>query len=177
MKQTIRLITVFVVLSAWPYFAIASQTVNAVWKSQEVEFHYIGLETAYSCETMEARVKMLLRHLGAAKDIKVSMPPCMANDRPQKRFRIKVEFSTLVTAQEGNADIIKAKWREVTLGKNRPRVIDDGDCELMERFSRYVLPAIEHEVIEGKTQCGATTHILTGRLKLKVLSPITDSNA
>lgn len=177
MKQTIRLITVFIVLSAWPYVAVASETVDTVWKSQEVEFHYVSLETAYSCETMEARVKTLLRHLGAAKDIKVSMPPCLGSDRPQRRFRIKAEFSTLVTAQEGDKDIVKANWREIALGKNQPRVIDDGDCELMERFTRYVLPAIEHEVIEGKTQCGATRHSLMGRLKLKVLRPITDSDA
>lgn len=149
----------------------ASETVDAVWKKQEVKFSYLSTEVAYSCELMEARVKMLLRHVGAAEDVKVTMPPCLGFDRPQNRFRITAEFSTLVPAANSDTDTVKAQWHDVTLGKNHPQSLDDSDCELVEHFTKHLLPAIEHEVVDGKAQCGATKHILNGKLKLKVLRP------
>jgi len=150
--------------------------VDAVWQEQEVEFTFLGLEVAYACDVMEARVKMLLRHVGADDDIKVTIPPCPGFNEPQKRHRIKVRFSTLVPAGEGDADIVKAEWSEVELGKWHPRPVDDGECELLEHFQKYLLPAIEHEVIEGKTRCGAARHSIIGRLKLKVLKPVAEDD-
>ncbi|MBN1378504.1 MAG: hypothetical protein JXA04_04655 [Gammaproteobacteria bacterium] len=153
----------------------ASEAVDAVWKKQEVKFSYLSTEVAYSCDLMESRVKMLLRHLGAAEDVKVSMPPCAGFDRPQNRFRITADFSTLVPASESDTDAVNAEWQEVTLGKNRPQFLDDNDCELVEHFTKYLLPTIEHQVVDGKAQCGATKHILTGKLKLKVLVPVEET--
>ena len=51
--------------------ATAAETVDAVWREQRIEFTYLSLEAAYSCELMEARIKMLLRHVGAADDVEV----------------------------------------------------------------------------------------------------------
>ena len=146
--------------------------IDAVWKEQEVTFTFLGLEVAYACDVMEARIKMLLRHVGAADDIEVTGPPCPGGNEPQKRHRIKVKFSTLVPATEGDTDIVKAEWTEVELGKWNPRSIDDGECELLEHFQKYLLPLIEHEVIEGKTRCSAAKHSIVGRLKLRVLKPV-----
>jgi hypothetical protein len=100
------------------------------------------------------------------------MFPCTGFDRPQPRLHITAEFSTLVPAAPGDEDIVKAAWSEVDLGRGSPRSIGDGDCELLEAFQKFLLPAIEHEVIEGTTGCGATKRTILGRLKLKVLMPV-----
>lgn len=153
--------------------ATAAETVDAVWKQQEVEFGYISLDVAYSCELMEARIKMLLRHVGAADDVDVTVSPCTGFDLPQRRLEISAGFSTLVAAGDGDVDSVRAAWSEVELGKGHPQSIDDSDCELLENFQKYLLSKIEHEVIEGTTGCGATKRTVLGRLKLKVLKPVT----
>ena len=152
----------------------ASEAIDAVWKKQEIEFSYVSTEVAYSCDLMEARVKMLLKHLGATNDVSVKMPPCMGSNRPQRRFRMTASFSTLASAVEGDAEILKAEWRDVEIKKNKPRALNNSDCELVEMFTKKLLPSIEHQVVEGKVGCGATKHVMLGTLKLKVLSPISD---
>jgi hypothetical protein len=151
--------------------ATAAETVDAVWKEQKIEFTFLGFEVAYSCDLMEARITMLLRHVGA-EDIDVTTSPCPRFDRPQNRLPITARFSTLVPAGDGDIDVVKAAWSKVELGKNRPRSIDDRDCELLEHFLKHVLPTIEHQVIEGETGCGASRQSILGRLKLKVLKPV-----
>jgi hypothetical protein len=152
--------------------ATAAETIDAAWQEQEIEFSYLSLVVAYSCELMEARIKMLLGHVGAADDVEVSMQPCTGYDRPQRRLRITARFSTLVPAGDDDVDIVKAAWSEVELAKGRPRSIDDSDCELLEHFQEHLLSTIEHEVIAGNTGCDATRRSTAGRLKLKVLKPV-----
>jgi len=151
--------------------ATAAETVDAVWKEQKIEFTFLGLEVAYSCDLMEARITMLLRHVGA-ENVDVTASPCPGYDRPQLRLPMTARFSTLVHAGDGDVDIIKASGSVVELGKRHPRSIDDRDCQLLEHFQKFLLSAVEHEVIEGNTGCGATRHTIVGRLKLKVLKPI-----
>lgn len=149
----------------------ASETIEAVWKHQTVEFSYVSLHTAYSCELMKARITMLLGHVGAADGVEVTIVPCSGFDRPQTRYRIAVTFSSLARAAEGAVDVVKAAWSEVELGDRNPPSIRGGDCELLEEFQEHLLPTIEHEVIEGATGCGATRRSIVGRLRLKVLKP------
>jgi hypothetical protein len=152
--------------------ATAAETVDAAWNELEIEFVYLSLNVGYSCDLMEARIKMLLRHVGAAEDVEVTMQPCTGFDRPQRRLRMTARFSTLVPAGEGNVDIVKAGWSKVELGKGHPRSIDDSDCELLEHFQEHLLSAIEHKVIEGRIGCDAVRRSTVGRLKLKVLKPV-----
>ena len=151
--------------------ATATETIDAVWIEQEVDFTFISLGMAYSCDLLEGRIGMLLRHVGAT-DVHVTVPSCNAFKDPQRQLRVMARFSTLVLAVDGDGDIIKATWSEVELGKRHPRSIDDTDCELLEQFQKYLLPTIEHEVLEGTTGCSATKRSIVGRLKLRVLKPV-----
>lgn len=161
---------VVVLLTAIPVWA--GETVDAVWVEHEVEFTLLGIEVAYSCDIAEAKITSLLRHLGAA-DIDVRTSPCPGFDRPQQRIPMVAKFSTLASATDGDIDVVKAAWNEVELGKRRPSSIDDGDCELLEHFLKYLLPAFEHEVVEGTTGCSAARTSVVGRQKLKVLESVT----
>lgn len=173
MKHVIWINAVLLLLFTLP--ASASDTVNAVWKKKEVSFDFIGVDTAYTCDSMENLVTRMLNHLGATKDVKVTTPPCVGGNEPQSHFRIKAEFSTLVPAAQGDTGIVKARWNEVALGRNEPQPIGDSDCQLVGRFDRYVLPSIDHKDTQGTTGCGATNHNLAGRLTLKVLQPVQDT--
>jgi hypothetical protein len=155
--------------------ATAAETVDAVWKEQQVEFTFLGIDTAYSCDVMEARIEMLLLHVGAAEGVEASTAPCPGYDRPQQRLPIRATFRTLAPAAEGDANVVKAAWSEVVLGKKSPRSIVDGDCRLLEQFQKHILPAIEHKVIEGSVACSASRRSIAGRLKLNVLKPVEEN--
>jgi len=159
----------FTTLIAYP--AIAGEPIDAVWKEQEVESGFLTVNVAYSCDLLEARVKMLLKQVGAADDITVDVMPCGAYDRPSEQHQATTRFSTLVPAGDGDTNIIKAEWTDVELGRGQPRSIDGRDCQLLEQFTEQFLPKIEHEVIEGSVACGATRQTIIGRLKIKVLKP------
>jgi hypothetical protein len=156
--------------------ATATEAVDAVWNEHEVDFRFLGLETAYTCDAMESKITMLLRHVGG-NDIQVKVPTCGGFMFPQRNHRILATFSTLCTAGEGDGDIVKATWSEVELGRGRPRSIDDQDCELLEHFQKHLLVTIEHEVIDGTVACGASRRSIAGRLKLKVLKTVPADDA
>ena len=117
----------------------------------------------------------VLRHVGT-EAIEVTIPSCGGFNQPQKRHWIRARFSTLIVAEEGDGETITAVWSEVELGKRRPRPIDDRDCELLEHFQKHLLSEIEHEVIGGMAVCGASRQSIKGRLRLKVLKPVTEGD-
>lgn len=171
--RRLLLAVAFSFLTALP--ATAAETVDAVWKERKVDFRFVGLATAYSCDALESKIGMLLRHLGA-DEIQVTVPTCAGFNYPQRDHRIIASFSTLVVAGEGDVDIVKAAWSEVELGKRHPRSIDDQDCEFLESFQKNVLVTIEHEVIDGMTACGASRRSIAGRLQLKILKPVAEDD-
>lgn len=156
--------------------AHAADSVDAVWIQRNVDFTFLGLETAYSCDFMKGAIEMLLQHVGA-KDVEVVVPSCGGFKAPERQLRVLATYSTLAPAGAGDADVVKAAWSEVELGRWHPRSIEDRDCELLEQFQKYLLPTIEHEVIEGTTGCGAAKHSILGTLKLRVLKPVASDNA
>jgi len=151
--------------------AAAAEPVDAVWQERKIDFTYISLDMAYSCELLQAKIEMLLRHLGARQD-DVTVPSCGAFVSPRRQLRLFAEFSTLVPAGAGDLDVVKAAWKEVELGDRRPRTIEGRDCELLEQFQEYVLPEIGHRVIDGTTGCDAVKRSIVGRLRLEVLVPV-----
>ena len=171
--RTILLTVAFALLTALP--AVADEPVDAVWKEQKVDFRIVGSQTAYSCDSIKAKITTLLRHVGA-HDIEVTAPSCRGFNEPQWSHRILARFSTLVSAGEGDVDVVKAVWSEVELGKRSPRSIDNRDCELLEYFQKYLLVEIEYEVIDGQAVCGAARRSIAGRLKLRVLEPVTEDD-
>ena len=53
-----------------------SAPVQATWKTQEIRYSYTSFTTAYSCDAMEDRLKIILRALGAHEQTRVSATGC-----------------------------------------------------------------------------------------------------
>ena len=155
----------------------AAETIDAVWKEQKVEFTFLSLGTAYSCDAIQGRIRTLLRHVGAADDLEVTTPPCPGIFEPRRRHRVTARFSTLVPATDGDVNTVKAAWTEVELGERHPLSIDGCDCELLKYFRKFLLPVIEHQVIDVKKGCSTSRHSVAVRLRLKVLMPVADGAA
>jgi hypothetical protein len=103
MRQAVFVLTLSLLI-ALP--AAAAETVDAVWKERKIDFRFFGLDVAYSCEAVEAKITMLLKHVGA-EDIHVRVPTFVGFNGPQRQHRVFAEFSTLARAAEGDLDIVE----------------------------------------------------------------------
>lgn len=168
MRLALTLSAVLALLAA----PAAAETVQGVWKPQSVKFTYIGVAQLYTCEGLRDATRNLVRHLGA-KDVKVRIGPCFGTGDIGSLYNVTVDYSTLIEAKAGAEDSVRAEWQEVVIGRRSPRAIDDHHCELVERFSKYALPEMEHyEKVKGEAKCGASRADLVGKLHVRVLKPV-----
>ena len=148
----------------------SAEVFDAIVKPVEVKLHFISKKRAYSCKHIEEKLIKIFKHLGVSEiDINAQCPGNVV----RTRLRVNTKFSTLQTAPAGSANTVRAIWKEITIGTNVPTQLEDGDCELTERFIDQILPTIEHQVIAGKTGCDATDQRLIGKLRIKVLQSAT----
>lgn len=167
------------VLAALP--AIASDTgtdeAAAAWKRHEVQFVYNGFTTRYSCSGLRGKVMLLLRHMGARRDIKITERGCdegysLVAELP----RVKVVFYAPELPEPGARDVgepVLGVWKAVTIKRNSPRGLEMGDCELVEVFRDRLMPKFLTRGLTGDVNC--IPHQLVGNrinLRFEVLTGI-----
>ena len=148
------------------------------WRSQKTELVYMGFTSTYSCDGLEAKLKLLLRQLGARPDFKVYSTGCDRDyGKPSRFARATLEFATLqpadapADAPAGSA-AVTGIWRPVELAPHHPFDLQDGDCELMEQFRDTVLPLFATRGLRVQITC--VPHQDTGGpfdLQLQVFAP------
>ena len=167
------------VLAALP--AIASESGSdeaaAAWKRHEVQFVYSGFTTRYSCGGLRSKVKLLLKHLGARADIKITERGCDEGYSLVAEFpRLKIVFYAPELPASGARDVgdpVLGVWKPVTIKRNSPRGLDMGDCELVEVFRDRVMPKFLTRNVQGDVNC--IPHQLVGNridLRFEVLTGI-----
>ena len=167
------------VLAALP--AIASESGSdeaaAAWKRHEVQFVYSGFTTRYSCGGLRSKVKLLLKHLGARPDIKITERGCDEGYALVAEFpRLKIVFYAPELPAPGARDVgepVLGVWKVVTIKRNSPRGLDMGDCELVEVFRDRVMPKFLTRNVQGDVNC--IPHQLVGNridLRFEVLTGI-----
>jgi hypothetical protein len=170
---------VIVMLAALP--AIASESGSdeaaAAWKRHEVDFLYSGFTTRYSCGGLRSKVKLLLKHLGALPDIKITERGCDEGRSLVAQFpRLKVAFYAPELPASGARDVgepVLGVWKAVTIKRNSPRGLDMGDCELVELFRDRIMPKFLTRKVQGDINC--IPHQLVGNridLRFEVLTGI-----
>ncbi len=165
------------VLAALP--AIANESgadeAAAAWKRHEVQFVYSGFTTRYSCGGLRSKVKLLLKHLGARPDIKITERGCDDGYALVAEFpRLKIVFYAPELPESGARDVgepVLGVWKPVTIKRNSPRGLDMGDCELVEVFRDRVMPKFLTRNVQGDVNC--IPHQLVGNridLRFEVLT-------
>ena len=152
-----------------------SDEVPAAWKRHEVDFTYMGFTTRYSCGGLNSKIKLLLKHLGARGDVKITERGCefgyqMVADWP----RLKIVFYVPEIPEAGARDLgepVLGVWKDVRIKRNLPRGLEWGDCELVEQFRDRVLSKLPIRAIEGDVNC--IPHQLVGNridLRFQILT-------
>jgi hypothetical protein len=113
-----------------------SAITKAEWRTQKLEFTYLGLTAFYTCEGLESKVRYVLETFGARKDAKVRALGCdRAQNRPNKTAWVEAEFSSLAPATDSSkGDLVPAVWTKVTVEPDRPRDMGSGECELIDQM-------------------------------------------
>ena len=93
----------YIVIAA-PAAAVADapaegESVVAVWKAQQVNFEYRGYSTAYSCRSLEDKLELILRTVGAREDVQLRSYAC---DEQIGIARFQISLQSPVVASEEN---------------------------------------------------------------------------
>ncbi len=165
--------------------AAEAAPVNAVWLQHESTFTYMGRTTYYSCDGLRAKVRYLMKQVGARPDdlkvrvscgesrysgldpmptvrIKASLPAIATPELLEKlRTDPRRELVTRVQGKGGQVDHataqFPAQWRMVELDGRRGRPIEEGDCELLEYMVRDVFVPMGIKEAEG-SRLGCVPH-------------------
>ncbi|MGE0386404.1 MAG: hypothetical protein AB7Q97_16875 [Gammaproteobacteria bacterium] len=149
----------------------ASAQVDARWEQREVDLRYYGFTTKYSCEGFEAKVRDMLRAIGARDDLRVDTFGCGQPGKPEPFVNAHLKFSVPVEVGAGGGGEIKARWQTVSIDGTGTRRVDRGDCELVEHFRDQVLPALNYRAEKQSLGCVPHQLTTTPRLQLNALVP------
>ncbi|MFC4309936.1 hypothetical protein ACFPN2_12670 [Steroidobacter flavus] len=173
------------------------EEVTAVWKAQQVNFEYRGYSTMYSCRSLEDKLEIILRTVGARENVRLQSYVC--NEQLGiARFQIAMQSPVLASEENireltthdakdqlvarvngeqlpGAADLERfpAVWKEVSFARNRDMRLERGDCELVQQLRQQILPRMSVRIVVDKTNScsSAFGNVGSPRLTVSALVP------
>lgn len=175
---------------------VDQENVTAVWKAQQVNFEYRGYSTTYSCRSLEDKLTMILRTVGAREDVQLRSYVC---DEQLGIARFQVSMQSPVVASEENvreitshdskdeliarvngeklasaADVERfpAVWKTVSFSRDRTLRLERGDCELVQQLRQQILPRMSIQVVKDNLRCSSSLgNVGPPRLTVSALVP------
>lgn len=173
---------------------------QGVWLKHEYQLTYMGFTSHYSCDGLADKLTLLLKAAGARPDARVDGFGCDRAVGPSRISSARLTFHTLAPesavprpkpapptapARQLGKDAPKLKvgdappepgvgaWKSVEITAGRPYYVDPGDCELVDQFSREVLPKFTTRNVESRISC-VPHELSVGQiyLKFEVLAPL-----
>jgi len=155
-------------------------TVAAVWKAQQMNFEYRGYSTIYTCQSLEDKLAVILRSVGAREDLQLRGYACNeeigvarfqvllqspvvateANIREltthdtQDELVARLNGEKLATAQDVHR--FDAVWKTVSFSRDRDMRLERGDCELVKQLRRQILPRMSVQVVKDNIRCSSS---------------------
>lgn len=144
-----------------------AEPVLAIWHQHRIAFEYHSFNTRYSCGSLQSKLRLILKAVGARDDIQVESS-CMPDDLVSS-VTMLVTLQVPVVASEANVRVataytteqqlvarlrgmelptandlprFDAEWRSVSLIRNGSLRLNSGDCELLMRVHADLLPKL-----------------------------------
>jgi hypothetical protein len=175
----------------------SAKAVDAIWRTQLVDFTYNSRDVYYSCDSLQSKVSAILQAVGAHDRIRVDMH--CAGDRFANHAYGRVMMAVPVEATPENVraattydtrdelvarlrqrtlptandiDRFPAQWQSVSLTHHKGLRLDASDCDLLQALRRQVLPSMPVRIENERLHCalGASTRIRP-RLDVVALMP------
>jgi hypothetical protein len=175
---------------------VDGESVEAVWKPQRMNFEYRGYSTTYSCRSLEHKLELILRSVGAREDVQLIGYAC---DEQIGSARFQILLQSPVVASEQNlreltthdakdelvarvngeklpsaADLPRftAVWKTVSFARDRRMRLERGDCELVRQLRRQILPRMSVHIVKDNVRCSSSMgNIGPPRLTVSALVP------
>lgn len=149
--------------------AAAAAPIAGEWQQHEYQLTFTGFQSAYSCDWLEEKLRLLLRKSGARTDIRISTH-CINPSGPSPGAEAHIVFYTL--APGDGAGGVPAVWRKVVLRDHYPLALEGSDCELVEQFRAEILPLFTTRAILNRMRCRGGDDAAAGLdLQFEVLAP------
>jgi hypothetical protein len=142
---------------------VAGNPVAAVWRERHIDFVYLGRTTRYSCDGLRDKVRAMLLDLGARHDLKIVAIGCLPDDRLrvnslQPSLDIIFSAPALPDAaakpqRPGDLAATDARFEQFTIASDAFRNMGIGDCELVEEFTRQILPKLATRDVRQDITC------------------------
>jgi hypothetical protein len=175
-----------------PVAPAAPDTVQAIWKHQEISFYFQSFTTFYSCTGLEGKLERIMRALGVHAKVRVRSADCPSSVASMPRVVMKVASPVEATPEayaerDKNKSVreltervkggkstnpldsleeFPAQWRKVSLTRGR-LALEPGDCELIEELQRKVLPKLAVRITDDDVQC-SPNQLTLGQPRLQV---------
>jgi hypothetical protein len=160
-------------------------SVDAIWRTQRLEFHYRSTSASYTCPGLKARLSAILRSVGVHE----SMAMTCQGSEAARNIEIQLRASSPVEATAANvaaeteydgkqrllahlngtqlpsaADLprFSASWQRIDVHRQRQVRLAPGDCELLQQVRKQLLPkfAVEIELDGLNCHAGSATRIV-----------------
>ena len=133
----------------------AADPLRAVWREQHLDFAYAGRTARYSCDALSEKMRVMLLELGARRDLKISATGCKSQNPG-----LHLEFSSPALLDEalseqhaGAFEGVEARFERFMLTSDVLRNFDSADCELVQEFTRQILPMLTTRGLEQDITC------------------------
>jgi hypothetical protein len=138
--------------------------VAAVWREQHLRFFYTGRTSRYSCDGLRDKVRAMLLHLGARRDLRIAALGC-EDPAPRVRFgslgpSLNIVFSSPALPEPkrrplhpGDLAAVDARFESFTITSDAFRNMGVADCELVEEFARQILPKLATRSVTQDIAC------------------------
>jgi hypothetical protein len=179
-------------VAAAPVAPAGPDTVQAIWKHQEIAFYFQSFTTFYSCTGLEGKLERIMRALGVHAKVRVRSADCPSSIARMPRVIMKVASPVEATPEAyaerdknkavreltervkggkstdpiDSLDEFPAQWRKVSLTRGR-LALEPGDCELIEELQRKVLPKLAVRITDDDLQC-SPNQLTLGQPRLQV---------
>jgi hypothetical protein len=150
-------------LPLWAADPMAGSLFPAVWKAQRLEFSYTGRTARYSCQGLRDKMRSLLLDLGARRDLQVALLGCDESGPLGRGYigpRLSLIFSSPALpdasakpSSAGDLMSVDARYEPFTLTSDAFRNYGVGDCELVEEFTRQILPHLSVRNVKQDITC------------------------
>ena len=172
--------------------AATADTVQAIWKHQEISFYFQSFTTFYSCTCLEGKLERVMKALGVHAKVRVRSADCPSSIARMPRVVMKVASPVEATPEAyaerdknksvreltervkggksthplDSLEAFSAQWRKVSLTRGR-LALEPGDCELIEELQRKVLPKLAVRVTKDDLLC-SPNQLTLGQPRLEV---------
>jgi hypothetical protein len=173
-------------LAAGPVLSQAAQTGSerieapqtagqpATWITRDVELNLQSLPKVYSCDDLWYKLRGILLAIGARQYMSIRPFYCGQGAANAGRSpMLDLRFQTLRTLSGANV-----RWAETTavskvvrLGPGEPKILDTGDCALLEQLDGTLFAYLNMHVVATDLECSRPRSAARYSLSVQALTP------